>query len=203
MSASPYNWLGAKKGPFKVLLNKGNSLSWELKMEEEIINRVANSKLVVFDLEDYYPKGTRTIFDIKDWLYEGFVLREKEFREHIKLHDWEQYQDCYVALTCSTDAIIPAWAYTLIGLELESISKKTIIGDLVLLETSIYQDIINRLNLEEYLGKPVIIKGCSNKPVPQNAYIMIAEKLKPFAISIMYGEACSSVPLYKKPKTKI
>ncbi|MCX7551094.1 DUF2480 family protein [Xanthomarina sp. F2636L] len=171
-------------------------------MEEEIINRVANSKLVVLDLEDYYPEGKRIVLDVKDWLFEGFVLREKEFRKSLKEHDWTHYQDCFVALTCSSDAIIPAWAYMLIGLELETVSKKTIIGTLEELESSVYQDIINGLNLEEYIGKPVIIKGCAHKPVPRNAYIMITEKLKPLALSIMYGEACSSVPLYKKPKTK-
>jgi hypothetical protein len=170
-------------------------------LEEEIINRVANSKLVVLDLEDYYPEGKRVLLDIKDWLFEGFVLREKEFRLHVLEHDWSQYKNTYVALTCSTDAIIPAWAYMLIILELESYSKKTIVGDLESLETSVYQDIISNLNLESFKNKPVIIKGCSNKPVPRNAYIMISEKLKPLATSIMYGEACSSVPLYKKPKS--
>ncbi|HLV39521.1 DUF2480 family protein [Xanthomarina sp.] len=171
-------------------------------MAEEILNRVANSKLAVLDLEDYYPNGKRVLFDIKDWLFEGFVLREKDFREQVKNYDWNQHQDQFVALTCSTDAIIPAWAYMLLVLELESISKRTIIGNLDMLETAIYQDIINHLDLKDFENKPVIIKGCSNKPVPRNAYIMIAEKLKPLALSIMYGEACSSVPLYKKPKIK-
>lgn len=170
-------------------------------MANEIINRVANSKLIVFDLEDYYPEGKRVLLDIKDWLFEGFVLREKDFRDYIKQHDWALYKNSFVALTCSTDAIIPAWAYMLIILELESYSKKTIIGNLESLETSIYQDIINNLNLEEYKDKPVIIKGCSNKPVPVNAYLMITDKLKPYAKSIMFGEACSSVPLYKRAKS--
>ncbi|GGG38610.1 DUF2480 family protein [Bizionia arctica] len=170
-------------------------------MQEEIINRIANSKLAVLDLEDYYPIGKRVLFDIKDWLYEGFVLREKDFREQVKQHDWSQYQNQFVALTCSTDAIVPAWAYMLIATQLEGVSKKNLIGDLEMLETSIYQDIINQLDLEAFKNKPVIIKGCSNKPVPRNAYLMITEKLKPIAMSIMYGEACSSVPLYKKPKT--
>lgn len=167
-------------------------------MEEEIINRVANSPLVTVDLEDYYPKGNRILFDIKDWLLEGLVLREKDFREQISLHDWSQYQDSYVALTCSSDAIIPGWAFMLISLQLQPFTKKTIIGDLETLETSIYQDIINNLDVSVFQDKPLIIKGCSKKPVPQNAYIMLANKLKPIAKSIMYGEACSSVPLYKK-----
>lgn len=169
-------------------------------MADEIINRVAQSKLVVIDLEDFYPQGKRVLFDIKDWLYEGLVLREKDFRKHVSDHDWSQYQNQYVALICSTDAIVPAWAYMLITIELASYSKKSIIGDLNTLETSIYQNIINDLDLNSYQDKPVIIKGCSNKPVPDNAYILLAEVLKPVAQSIMYGEACSSVPLFKKKK---
>lgn len=166
-------------------------------MPDEIINRVANSSLVTINLEDYYPNGKRIVFDIKDWLFEGFVLREKDFREHVKQFDWSQYQDTYVALTCSSDAIIPAWAFILISIHLEPFTKKTIIGNLEQLETSIYQDVLKNLDLSEFNGKPIIIKGCSKKPVPQNAYVMLANKLKPIAKSIMYGEACSSVPLYK------
>lgn len=167
-------------------------------MPDEIINRVANSKLVTLDLEDFYPEGKRVLFDIKDWLFEGFVLREKDFRQQVLEFDWSVYEDTYVALTCSTDAIIPGWAYMLLSINLEPYAKKIIIGNLEQLETSIYQDIITNLDISEYIGKPIIIKGCSNKPVPQNAYIMLSNKLKPVARSIMYGEACSSVPLYKK-----
>lgn len=166
-------------------------------MADEIVNRVANSKLVTLDLEDFYPKGKRILFDIKDWLFEGFVLREKDFREQAKTFDWSQYQDCYVALTCSTDAIVPGWAFMLLSIYLEPYVKKVVVGNLETLETSIYQDIINKIAINEYKDKPIIIKGCSNKPVPQNAYIMLVNKLKPIAKSIMYGEACSSVPLYK------
>ena len=167
-------------------------------MSDEIINRVANSKLITLNLEDYYPKGNRVLFDIKDWLFEGFVLREKDFRTQIDKFDWSQFQDTYVALTCSSDAIIPGWAYMLLSIQLEPYAKKIIIGNLETLETSIYQDVLNSLDVSEYKDKPIIIKGCSNKPVPQNAYIMLATKLKPVAKSIMYGEACSSVPLFKK-----
>ncbi len=167
-------------------------------MAEEIINRVANSKLMTVNLEDYYPKGQRVLFDVKDWLFEGFVLREKDFRNHVSEHDWSQYQNSYVALTCSTDAIIPGWAYMLISIQLEPFANKVVIGNLEQLETSIYQDIIQNLDVSEFEGKPLIIKGCSKKPVPENAYIMLANKLKLVAKSIMYGEACSSVPLYKR-----
>ncbi|WP_194767311.1 DUF2480 family protein [Tamlana sp. I1] len=166
-------------------------------MADEIINRVANSKLITINLEDYYPKGNRVLFDIKDWLYEGFVLREKDFRDQVANYDWSQYQDSYVALTCSSDAIIPGWAYMLLSIQLQPVAKKIIVGSLDHLETSIYQDVINQLDVSEFEGKPIIIKGCSNKPVPQNAYIMLANKLQPVVKSIMYGEACSSVPLYK------
>ncbi|WP_242131195.1 DUF2480 family protein [Aestuariivivens marinum] len=167
-------------------------------MKNEIINRVANSKLMTFDLEDYYPQGQRILFDIKDWLLEGFVLREKEFRKLALEHDWSKYKDTYVALTCSTEAIIPGWAYMLLSIHLYPYTKQVAIGNLETLETVIFQDVLNKLDLSEFKNKPVIIKGCSNKPVPENAYIMAINKLKPIAKSIMYGEACSSVPLYKK-----
>jgi len=167
-------------------------------MADEIINRVTNSKLKVIDLEDYYPNGKRILFDITDWLLEGLVLREKEFRAFVAEHNWSQYQDCYVALHCSTDAIVPDWAYMLIAIELQVYSKLSVIGSLDDLESILYADIISNLDLSEYQGLPVIIKGCSNKPVPSNALILLSQKLKPIARSIMFGEACSSVPLYKK-----
>lgn len=167
-------------------------------MQEEIINRVANSKLVVIDLEEYYPKGKRVVIDLKDWLYEGLVLREKEFRAHVEGHDWSRFQDSYVALTCSTDAIVPSWAYMLMTISLEPYARHIVIGNLEQLESSLYQDIIDNIDLEPYKDKSLIIKGCSHKPVPANAYILLSKRLKPIARSIMYGEACSAVPLYKK-----
>ncbi|RLD29879.1 MAG: hypothetical protein DRI75_01855 [Bacteroidetes bacterium] len=169
-------------------------------MQKEIINRVANSKLITINLEDYYPEGKRSLFDIKDWLFEGLVLREKDFRQKVKAHDWSQYRDNYISLTCSTDAIIPSWAYMLLTTYLTPFVKKVFVGNLETLETSIYQDIITNLDVSEYKDKPVIIKGCTNKPVPKNAYILLTSKLMPVAKSIMFGEACSSVPLYKKSK---
>lgn len=169
-------------------------------MEGEIINRVANSKLKVIDLEDYYPIGVRIPFDIKDWLYEGLVLREKDFRIFVAEHDWSQYQDCYVALQCSTDAIVPDWAYMLISIELQAYSKLSIIGSLNELESILYAVIISKIDVSAYENLPVIIKGCSHKPVPSNAMVLLVQKLKPIAKSIMFGEACSSVPLYKKKK---
>ena len=145
-------------------------------MAEDIINRVANSSLVVVDLEELYPKGQRIMIDIKDWLWEGLVLREKEFRDYVSTHDWSQYQNHFVALTCSSDAIIPAWAYMLLTMYLEPFAKHIIIGDLEQLEATIYQDIISNLDLETYKDKPLIIKGCYHKPVPANAYILLSKK---------------------------
>lgn len=167
-------------------------------MAEEIINRVANSKLKVIDLEDYYPEGKRVVIDVKDWLFEGLILREKDFRQKLKDHDWEQYQDTFVAISCSSDAIIPTWAFMLLSSYLEPYTRKAVFGNLIALETSIYQDIISNLNIDSFRDMPVIIKGCSKKPVPVNAYLMLTNKLKTIAKSVMFGEACSSVPVYKR-----
>ena len=167
-------------------------------MQDEIVNRVAQSKLITFNLEDYYPEGKRMVLDIKDWLFEGFILKERDFRASVENHDWSQYKDAYVALHCSTDAIIPGWAYILITVKLSEFSKKAVQGTLENLESFLYQSVIENLNVSEFQDKSVIIKGCSKKPVPANAYLFLAEKLVPVAKSIMYGEACSSVPLYKR-----
>ena len=164
----------------------------------EIINRVAQSKLVTFDLEELYPKGERKVLDIKDWLLEGIILREKEFRNHVDAHNWSDYQDSYVALQCSTDAIVPGWAFMLVASKLTPYANKVVVGSLEDLETALYQSILENLDVSPYVDKPVIIKGCSKKPVPENAYLMAIEKIQPVAKSVMYGEACSSVPLYKK-----
>ena len=167
-------------------------------MEKEIINRVAQSKLITFDLEEYYPEGKRMVLDIKDWLFEGIILREKEFRAYLEETDWSQYQDAYVALTCTTDAIVPGWAYMLVTSRLAPFAKKVVVGGLEDLETVLYQTILENLDITPFEGKPVIIKGCSNIPVPQNAYIMATAKIQQVAKSVMYGEACSSVPLFKR-----
>ena len=165
---------------------------------EEIVNKVAASKLEIFDLEDYYPAGKRISLDISQWLAEGFLLREKDFRESLKQHDWSQYQDAYVAVFCSTDAIVPAWASILVTLHLAPFARQVVNGSMESLDTALYQQILPALDYSVFQDKPVIIKGCSKKPVPMSAYVMAAQYLQPFAKSIMYGEACSAVPLYKK-----
>ncbi|WP_338732510.1 DUF2480 family protein [Mangrovimonas cancribranchiae] len=167
-------------------------------MAEEIINRIANSKLVTLDLEDFYPKGQRIVFDIKDWLYEELILKEKDFRDYVEQHDWSQYKNTYIALTSSVDAIIPSWAFMLITSKLTPFANTVTVGNLDTLETVIYQNIINNLPLEDYKDKPIIVKGCANKPIPESAYTLLISKLQPIAKSIMFGEACSTVPLFKK-----
>lgn len=168
--------------------------------EEEIINRVASSALEVFDLEDYYPAGIRTQIDISQWLDEGFLLREKHFREQLKNHDWQQYEGHYVAVYCSTDAILPAWASILVTVQLAPFARKVVSGTISDLDTALYQELLPTLDYSVYQDKPVIIKGCSKKPVPMGAYVLAAQNLQPYAKSIMYGEACSAVPLYKAVK---
>jgi hypothetical protein len=167
---------------------------------EEIINKVANSALEVFDLEDYYPKGIRAQIDISQWLLEGFLLKEKDFREHLKNHDWTQYQDQYVAINCSTDAIVPAWASILVAIQVAPYAKKIVDGTIEDLEASLYEELLTKIDYSVYANKAIIIKGCSKKPVPMRAYVIVAHNLQPFARSIMYGEACSAVPLYKAKK---
>ena len=164
----------------------------------EIVNRVAQSSLVTLDLEEYYPEGERVLLDISPWLFEGIILKEKEFRQQVADHNWPAYKDSYVAITCSTDAIIPAWAYMLITSKLQPYAKQIVQGTLTDLETRIFTEIIEQLDLSPFKDKPVIIKGCSNKPVPPNAYVWATEKIQSVAKSVMYGEACSSVPLYKR-----
>ena len=167
-------------------------------MQDEIINKVTNSVLEVFDLENYYAKEIRTQIDVSQWLYEGFLLKEKDFREALKNHDWSQYENHYVAINCSTDAIIPAWASILVTIHVSPFAKKAVFGSLQDLETSLYQEFLSAIDYSKYQDKPVIIKGCSKKPVPESAYILAVQKLQPFAKSIMYGEACSAVPLFKR-----
>jgi hypothetical protein len=167
---------------------------------DEIINKVANSALEVFDLEDYYLDGIRTQIDISQWLEDGVLLKEKDFRSALSNHHWVQYQDHFVALYCSTDAIIPAWATILVTVYLTPFAKKTISGNIKDIDSVLFTEILSNLDYSIYQEKAVILKGCSKKPVPEIAYILAIQQLQKFAKSIMYGEACSAVPLYKKTK---
>ena len=170
-------------------------------MEEEIINKVAQSSLVVFDLEDYYPTEPRVVLDISQWLHGGFILKEKEFRAALKETDWSVYENQLVALTCTTDAILPSWAFMLVSSYLQPYAKFVAQGDLHALDIAYYQNKIAILDFSEYKDQPVIIKGCARKPIPEEAYVMATQKMMHYARSIMFGEACSAVPIYKRKRS--
>jgi hypothetical protein len=169
-------------------------------MENQIINRVAQSGIVTIDLEEYYPKGERVLFDIKDLLFQGLILKEKDFREFIKNEDWSKYKDKYVAIICSADAIVPTWAYMLLATHLEPFAKKIVFGNLEVLETVLYDEVLSKINPADYKDARIVIKGCGTLPVPVAAYVELTRILRPLAKSIMYGEPCSTVPLYKQAK---
>ena len=169
-------------------------------MSETILNKVANSVLVNFDLESYIPKGSRTFIDISQWLEQGFLLREKPFREALITHDWKKYSRHHIALGCSTGAILPAWASLLVTSYLQPVAKIIVLGSLVELERQIFREMITELDLTPFEGKPIMIKGCSEATIPQDAYILLVQRLQSVAKSLFYGEACSSVPLWKVKK---
>ncbi len=171
-------------------------------MSDEIINKVATSGLITIDLEEFYPKGERVVFDIKPLLFHELILKEKDFREFIKQHDWSLYKDKFVAITCSTDAIVPTWAYMLLSIALQPVAKRVVFGTQETLEAVLFNEALQHINYEDYNDKRIVIKGCGNLPVSTNAYVELSNKLRPFAKSIMYGEPCSTVPLYKASVAK-
>ena len=168
-------------------------------MAKEIVNRVKNSGIITIDFDDLLLPNIFEI-DLKDWLVDDFFLVEKNFRESINLHNWITYSNSYVCIFCSNDAIIPQWAYMLLASKISEVTNKVIIGKSDQLYEKIYQDLIENLNLDDYRNKSVVVKGCSSNKVPKNAYYLITSKLKDVAKSIMYGEACSAVPVFKKPR---
>jgi hypothetical protein len=165
--------------------------------ENEIINRVTNSSLITFDLEEYYQPGDRVLLDIKDQLFQGLILKEKDFRAYIKTTNWSSYQNKFVAIHCSTDAIIPTWAYMLVAIALRPYAKAIEFGTLEQLEEKLYDDVLSKVNWEQYRNTKVVVKGCSKVNVPTSAYVKTVAHLQPLASSLMFGEACSTVPLYK------
>ncbi|MBT6128285.1 MAG: DUF2480 family protein [Flavobacteriaceae bacterium] len=169
-------------------------------MADTIVNRVAASALITFDLEKLYQIGTRQSIDLSQWLHQGLLLKEKEFRALLKAHDWSVYRDQLIALHCSTDAILPAWAALLVTTHLQPYARKVVLGTLNDLEVQLFAEEIQLLDISQYKDQPLIIKGCSDKTVPQDAYVQLIAKLQPVVKSLFYGEACSSVPLYKKKK---
>ena len=171
-----------------------------METEPLFVNRVANSGLVTLNLGELLHPGERVVYDIKDNLFHGLMLREKDFREFVKTNDWTPYDGKNVAIICSADAIVPTWAYMLLATKLQNHAHRYVFGNLEALEQSLLEEAIAALDAEEYRDAKVVVKGCGNVPVPTFAYVAIMQKLLPVTGSIMYGEPCSTVPLYKKPK---
>jgi hypothetical protein len=169
-----------------------------MEIQENIINKVAQSGLVTLDPAVFYPEGDRVVYDIKDNLFQELILREKDFREFVKTHDWAQYQDKYVAVNCSADAIVPAWAYMLLANKLAPYAKEVVFGDEEVLETVLFVKSIATMDAEQYRDQRIVIKGCGDIPVPVSAYVELTKKLTPIVKSLMFGEPCSTVPIYKK-----
>jgi hypothetical protein len=167
-------------------------------MEKEIVNRVSSSQLVTFDLEELYTPGERVLFDLKGLLFQELVLREKDFRDYIKSHDWVQYKNKFVAITCSADAIVPTWAFMLVSVSLQPYAKHIIFGTLKELEQTLFQMELNKVDWNKYNNAKVVIKGCSKVDVPLTAYVEATSHLRSMASSIMFGEPCSTVPIFKK-----
>lgn len=168
-------------------------------MSDEIINKVAESGLVTIDLEKFLPqKEEIAVFDLKDFLFMGMILKEKDFRESLKQHDWEKYRDKYVAITCSADAIIPVWAYMLVTTYLQPVAKETIVGAEKEVHKAVMLKNISSINTSALTGSRIVLKGCGETPIDEFAYAEATRILLPVAKSIMYGEPCSTVPVYKK-----
>jgi len=166
---------------------------------EEIVNRVANSSLITFDLEELHVPGERAVYDIKDHLFQGLILREKDFREHVKTHNWSAFQDKLVSIICTADAIVPTWAYMLLAVALRPYAKKIFFGTLDEMESELFREKLATIDWSRYKNSKVVVKGCSDVHVPVSAYVEVTSRLSGVASSIMYGEPCSTVPIFKVP----
>lgn len=169
-------------------------------MDKPLVNRVASSGLITINLEDFFPTEDVVVFDIKDYLFMELILKEKDFREALKAHDWSQYAGKNLVVFCSTDAIIPVWAYMLVAAYAAPFAHRVFQGDEDTFYKVVFNEALAKIDAEQYEQKRIVIKGCSNKPVPPSAYVELTQKLQPFAQSIMYGEPCSTVPIFKRPR---
>jgi len=167
-------------------------------MDEAIINKVAESGLITLDLEKFYPLGEVAIFDLKDYLFKGLILKEKDFRDVLKGLDWEIYRNKFVGVTCTTDAIIPPWAYMLVATYLQPVAANVVMGSEKDVHKEIFLENIRGINVNDYADQRVVIKGCGEKNIEEFAYMEITKLLRPIAKTIMYGEPCSTVPVYKR-----
>jgi len=171
-------------------------------MSEPFVNKVVESGLITLDLEKWYPRDETAVFDLKDYLFMGMILKEKDFREALKATDWSVYQDKNVAVTCSADAIIPVWAYMLVAANLQPVAKEIVMGDEKELHKNLFLKNLSAIDVQEFNDKRVVIKGCGETPIAEYVYMEITRLLRPVAKSIMYGEPCSTVPVFKKQVTK-
>lgn len=167
-------------------------------IQVNIINKVAQSTLLSFDLASLYTPGERVLYDIKDNLFQGLMLKEKDFRDFIKSNNWESYLNKNVALVCTSDAIVPTWAYMLLATKLKPYVNRLIFGDLEQLEIELYNTAIQNLDIEQFRDQKIVIKGCGKIFVPVSAFVAFTAKITPVAKSIMYGEPCSTVPIFKR-----
>ncbi|CAN5228340.1 DUF2480 family protein [soil metagenome] len=167
-------------------------------MQETIVNKVAESGIITLNLEDFYPKEDIVVFDLKNHLFMGLILKEKDFRTALLATEWQQYENKNVALTCTADAIIPVWAYMLLSSYLQPYAKEVFFGNEEMLIANTLIKNIEALDATTFTDKRVVIKGCGDIKIPDTAYVAITQKLRPVAKSIMYGEPCSTVPVYKK-----
>ena len=164
---------------------------------DEIVNKVASSGIVSIDLEEFYDSTEKVLFDIKPHLFMQLMLKEKDFREFIKMHDWSVYKNKYVGIVCSADAIVPTWAYMLLTIALEPFAKRVFFGNEEVIDNFLFAEKIAQLDTAKYKDARIVIKGCGDKQIPTQAFVLLTSVLKPLAKSIMYGEPCSTVPLYK------
>lgn len=167
-------------------------------MSEPFVNKVAESGLITLDLENWYPRGATAVFDMKDYLFMGLILKEKDFREALKNIDWSVYQNKDTAITCTADAIIPVWAYMLVATYLQPVAKEIVMGDEKELHKTLFLKNLATIDVQEYADKRIVIKGCGETPIADYVYMEITKLLRPVVKSIMYGEPCSTVPVYKK-----
>jgi hypothetical protein len=169
--------------------------------ETEIRNRVAESALLQLSPEDWYDERPRHAFDLAGFLYQGLVLKELDFRAALKAFDWSSFRDGHVCVFCSEDAIVPVWAFMLVALHARPFAADVHFCKPDDLDVLLYDRIIQALNLADFEGKKVIVKGCSKHPVPLSAFVSLSSRLQPVVQSLMFGEPCSNVPLYKKKKS--
>lgn len=169
-----------------------------MEIQENIVNKVASSGLITLDLEAYYDQAERVVYDIKDNLFHGLILREKDFREFIKTHDWSQYTGKNVAITCSADAIVPTWAYMLLSNRLSQYVNELVFGSLETLEAVLLSKALGKIDFSTFANERVVVKGCADIDIPVFAYVEITRQLSKVAKSIMYGEPCSTVPIFKR-----